>query len=674
MKGKRILSALFLVVCLVLMSIPPVYAVSGDIDPYLYQPDDEDIGYNSVTLHWMEGYSATPYSNFGTRYVIVVWTIDGVTEGYAEPCSTTGDTYTVRDLIPGVEYRFAIGEEYIIGNYQDQVGLISNYVYVRTKFDGVTAVEGLEFVDTTAYVARLRWLPSLKGNETDTITYKLYACENNGEGEYMNTSGEEVADDGYVYGSLPYLEPDTDYQAYVVPCIEETGFTGPASQRVSFHTGPEPTDVYPVIHPLQDGDITSTSIRLSWDEATDVEKYFIMVRQGSTIINTYDEYSTSTSIYGLEPDTWYDITVNGQIVDNFFGTPVSVKTLKQADIAAGSSHTLLLKEDGTVWSAGYNNSGQLGFGDTVSVKTYRQIPNLSNIIAVDANRYNSIALKSNGTVYTWGYTAGVYTPMQMNLSNIIEISAGNEYFMALDKSGNVWTWGNNEYGQLGDGTYTNKEEPVKVTTIDNIKHISAGGMFAMALKQDGTIYTWGENVRGQLGNNSTQNNNIPVQVTSISNVCSISAGYRHALALKKDGTVWAWGSGGYYQLGNGSGTDKHMPIKIASFNKPVKQIFTKVNSSYAVDEDGTLFGWGYNDNGQVGCGSDALKVFTPTSIGTNLSLKNIGCGQNHSMYLTNTNELYVTGNNTFGQIGLDNNTTKINSFQYSMSLTPNTIQ
>src|SRR5919199_510546 len=124
-------------------------------------------------------------------------------------------------------------------------------------------------------------------------------------------------------------------------------------------------------------------------------------------------------------------------------------------------------------------------------------------------------------------------------------------------------WGYNQYGQLGDGTYTHRNTPVGVSNLRGIQTLAAGECHSLALMEDGTVWAWGANSYGQLGNEAAgYGSSTPVQVSNLSGVKAIAASDEHNLALKEDGTVWAWGKNNYGQLGDGTTTNRNTPVQV----------------------------------------------------------------------------------------------------------------
>lgn len=294
-------------------------------------------------------------------------------------------------------------------------------------------------------------------------------------------------------------------------------------------------------------------------------------------------------------------------------------------IAAGAVHSLVLKNDGTVWGWGPNDAGQLGDGTIHIAHDWTapaQVRNLSAVTAIAAGAGHSLALKSDSTVWAWGWNAegelgnGTTTvglsPVQVQtsgevLSGVQAIAGGRYHSLALKNDGTVWAWGGNNSGQLGDGTNASSHTPVQVLNLTGVRCLASGGYHSLALKSDGTVWAWGFNLYGELGDGTAANSNRPVKVQGLSAVTAVAGGDFHSLALKNDGTVWAWGHNQFGELGDGTTTESHMPVKIKDLSG-VMAIATHYSHNLALRAieapfDGVVQAWGYNQYGELGDGS-----------------------------------------------------------------------
>lgn len=305
-------------------------------------------------------------------------------------------------------------------------------------------------------------------------------------------------------------------------------------------------------------------------------------------------------------------------------------TSKQ-NIATGFGHTAAIKQDGTVWTWGYNNYGELGNGSSCGYKNMpEQVEGLSGIVSIAAGFEDTEVLKRDGTVWTWGFNYdgelgdGTFEnkckPVNVQeLSGIISISTLYEHTLALKQDGTLWAWGGNCYGQLGDGTTVVKNKPVQVQGLGGVKSIAAGGGHTVALKQDGTVWTWGYNFYGQLGYGEPFDNSshcTPELVQGLSGVVSIAAGENYTLALKQDGTVWTWGKNDNGQLGDGTTADKNIPVQVQGQNGITFVSAGNVHTA-AIKQDGTVWAWGHNVYGELGDGTFDCKS-TPVQASINL--------------------------------------------------------
>ena len=279
-------------------------------------------------------------------------------------------------------------------------------------------------------------------------------------------------------------------------------------------------------------------------------------------------------------------------------------------IAAGDFHSLALTSDGTVWAWGGNNRGQLGNPGLVQSATPVQVAGLTDVVAIAAGSEHSIALKADGT---------------------------------------MWSWGRNDFGQLGDGSGSDRHAPVLATSVpgpaisigakgNRTSVVDANGALigfgmveaslvapvvratpayfgSLAIGTDGTVWVSGTNDRGQLGTGNTDPLTDHQPLVGINNVSAIDSGGVHTIALRTDGTVWAWGGNDAGQLGDGTtpcptGLDLGCPGRQYSatpqlVNGPSDVVAISANNSQAlaISSDGRVWAWGRNDARQLGDGT-----------------------------------------------------------------------
>lgn len=337
------------------------------------------------------------------------------------------------------------------------------------------------------------------------------------------------------------------------------------------------------------------------------------------------------------------------------------------NISAGGYHSLAICSDNTARAWGGNTYGQLGDGTGINRSVPGPVSFLTGIIALAGGYEHSLALKNDGTVWTWGNnyygqlgdgtidTTGCEcktTPVQVNsLTGIVAIAGGYVHSLALKNDSTVWAWGNNEVGQLGDGTNTDRATPIQVSPLTGILAIACGSGYSLALKNDGTVWAWGSNSSGQLGDGTNISVTTPIQVSSLTGITAITGGEEHSLALKNDGTVWAWGINNSGQLGDGTYLDKWTPLQINSLIGIVAITSGGTNHSLALRNDGTVWAWGKNYWGQLGDGTTIDKT-TPIQVSTLTGITGIAAGmEGHSFALKNDGTLWAWGNNGVGQLG-----------------------
>jgi alpha-tubulin suppressor-like RCC1 family protein len=309
---------------------------------------------------------------------------------------------------------------------------------------------------------------------------------------------------------------------------------------------------------------------------------------------------------------------NGSNTDS--NVPVSTGLSNVIAVSAGGdqleAHSMALKSDGSVWTWGSNIYGALGNGSTNSTNTPVQAFIFGTVTAISAGGWHSVALKSDGTVWTWGWNMdgqlgdGTTTDKTIaaqvpGLSGVVAIEAGTYHTLALKNDGTVWAWGDNQYGQIGNGTTgTDVLSPVQVSGLTNVVKICAGRFFSLAVKSDGSVWTWGQNLYGQLGDGTTNDRNVPGIVSGLTLALPavVATGAFHCTAVKNDGTVWAWGRNTYGNLGDNTLTHRLSPVQMIGVSNVIGMA-NGTNFTLMYKSDGTFWGCGRNLSGQLGDGT-----------------------------------------------------------------------
>jgi alpha-tubulin suppressor-like RCC1 family protein len=248
-----------------------------------------------------------------------------------------------------------------------------------------------------------------------------------------------------------------------------------------------------------------------------------------------------------------------------------------AQVALGEYHAAAVKSDGTLWTWGWNQDGQLGVGDTQPHAGMQSIGN--GYVSVAATFTSTLALKTDGTLWAWGQTtpptgngpAAPTSPQQIG-TGFVSASGGPTSVLALKGDGSIWGWG---YGprakwfgytpvHVGDGfvqvaagdsewlalkadgtawALSDDAPPLMVQIASNVQQVASNGDLAMLLSKDGTLWTWRGDFYGDLGNGTTASLT-PVPQRIATNITAIAAGYGFAAAVDANGNVLAWGSTG----------------------------------------------------------------------------------------------------------------------------------
>jgi len=401
---------------------------------------------------------------------------------------------------------------------------------------------------------------------------------------------------------------------------------------------------------------------------------FRWLRNGVTISG-----ATSTSYILVNEDSGQPITfevtpiaIAGALTGEIVTSPAitfNEITDNWTEISAGDSHTLALKNDGSLWSWGSNIFSQLGDGTEIFKTSPVQIGTNTNWSKISAGYYHSLAVKSNGTLWAWGTALGLGTisSREPNLAQIgietnwLDVSAGKDYSLAIKSDGTLWAWGVNGDGQLGiNDTVRDQDTPRQVGSGTTWIQVDAARYHTLALKSDGTLWAWGKNDKGQLGNGQSGKDNkqiSPIQIGTSINWAQVSSGhsvgYAHSLALKTDGTLWAWGAGGLYSLGTGDNNDQLAPIQVGTTSNWLS-INAGEYASFGIKDNGTLWAWGWNIaniTGIAGLSSSATQI-EPAQVNSDTNWQFASSTGFHVMALKTTGTIYAWGHNYSGELGI----------------------
>ena len=305
-----------------------------------------------------------------------------------------------------------------------------------------------------------------------------------------------------------------------------------------------------------------------------------------------------------------DLAGNTSDLNNF-----DVLYLPRDFLSLGDFHGCLIDKYGSAKCWGRNSKGQIGNGTTLDQSSLATVLGLS--------------------------------------SGARFISAGSMHTCAVTTTGGAKCWGDNSYGQLGDGTTTDRTSPVNVNGLaSGVKQIVTGYSHSCALLNDETVRCWGGNISGSLGDGSFTNSSIPVTVNGLSSVSYVFSNRgEHTCALITNGGLKCWGDNYYGQIGDGTLINRNSPVDVFGLVNNVEYVYTSSYSTCARLLDSSFKCWGYNRHGQLGDGS-MLNRITPVDVTVPSNLKDISIGDFGSCAMKN-NQAVCWGYNIYNQFNTD---------------------
>ncbi|WP_169312596.1 RCC1 domain-containing protein [Leadbettera azotonutricia] len=369
------------------------------------------------------------------------------------------------------------------------------------------------------------------------------------------------------------------------------------------------------------------------------------------------------------------------------------------DLNAGVANVFLLTEDGNLWSAGYNRSAQADVNAPADSQAHFGIVQIldesgaafQGVKSIAAGEGHTLILKDDGSLWASGESLygelglggdgtgklASFTQLKTQgtsgdaIADVQYIAAGNNNSFYIKNDGTLWAAGYNYYGELGLGDKENKTSFTQVSSAgNNVKTVSAGARHTVILKTDGTVWVTGYNFNGQLGLNNTVDANTFTQVQDM-NASSAAAGNYHTTVLKSDGTVWTTGENYYGQLGWDDLEDRKQFTQVqddkGAIINDAKEIAARGDLTLIRrDKDALLIAGTYTTEPEPRDESKlppytAEKVVKPTfaplvpeqaAASAFKDIKKIILGYQSIYIVTSDSHLWAAGSNRYGQLNL----------------------
>lgn len=296
-----------------------------------------------------------------------------------------------------------------------------------------------------------------------------------------------------------------------------------------------------------------------------------------------------------------------------------------------SNHMLARTRDGIGWAWGSNNSGRLGDGTTQNRSSPVSIVGVADWRALIPTTNGSFGIREeDGSLWGWGRNMGGYigdgttiaksSPVSVlgPLTDVVSVSSSYGTASAVLADGSLWGWGYNQYNTLGNGDPPGGSflSPISIPFFSDWAEVASGGCHVIARRGDGTLWSWGSQdapiwmgTTGSLGDGTVLSRSSPVSVLGgFTDWKQITANSGVSGGLRENGTLWAWGWNnyngiGYGVLGDGTTEARSSPVSVIGGFTDWADCSFGFSGALAIREDGTLWGWGYNSNGEVGDGT-----------------------------------------------------------------------
>jgi alpha-tubulin suppressor-like RCC1 family protein len=336
-------------------------------------------------------------------------------------------------------------------------------------------------------------------------------------------------------------------------------------------------------------------------------------------------------------------------------------------------NSLILTNDNLLFATGQNAEGALGNGTVINRSSPVQI-GTSSWSAISANYATSAAIRTDGTLWTWGARkaqgVGDFALSDFSIGN----SGGTDTnsVLAIRKSdGTLWAWGRNQTGQLGLGDIISRSSPVQIGLDTNYKSVVTDRQTSFALNVFGSLLGWGDNTGGQLGDGTLISKSSPVLLHSGKNYKIISFCGGTALAIDTNDKLWGWGYNETAKIGDNTIINRSSPVQIGTSNWSTISVGSL--SSFGITTDGKLFAWGDNAYYQLGDNTITDRS-SPVQVGSPTSWIQVSAGGQHTGAISTANTLYTWGFNSSYELGhLDTSTRQVPTLVTTAAIASNVV-
>jgi alpha-tubulin suppressor-like RCC1 family protein len=352
---------------------------------------------------------------------------------------------------------------------------------------------------------------------------------------------------------------------------------------------------------------------------------------------------------------------------------VELKELRNVNIkqvSAGGYHCSFLTSDNEIYSIGWNELGQCGVGDFEICNQPKKVkfPKEIKIKKIKSSGRHSLILTEDGRVFSYGCSLdgrlgignipfNIHSPALVNslLNYRVEyISTGFWHNIVGTSCGKIFSWGNNDEGKLGLNNTESSFVPIEIYSLRGtfIKQATGGAWHSLLLSTEGRIFSWGSNYWGQLGldnQSSRKDRHVPTEIEFFRNlkVKEISAGSNFSFCLLENGDVYSWGCGSNSKIGHESEEAKYLPTKIESFPKDDKIISLRSGSNHSLFlcESGKVYSCGWNKYFQLGHESESIPIEIDLLKG--IEIKQMDTGAFYSVFCTKSDIQFNSGFSKF---------------------------